>query len=127
MIIAGYAASLRDRCASTSRAPPLWDDAEQEALGVKKRDKLAIVRRYYPGAVTTAQSVDALFDMLEDRYDLEPTQIMLADSICSDDVNTIECPARAYEMLGPFKMGGSRRLSLHRADGHGGLCRPRTR
>ena len=31
---------------------------------------------------------------------------MLADSICSDDLNTIEYPKRAYEMLGPFKLGG---------------------
>ncbi len=73
---------------------------------MKKRDTLAIVRRHYPHAVTTSASVEALFELLEDRFDLEPHQIMLADSICSDDVNTIEYPARAYEMLGPFKMGG---------------------
>jgi len=73
---------------------------------MKKRDKLATVRRFYPRAITTADSVDLLFDLLEERFDLEPHQIMLADSICSDDVNTIEYPARAYEMLGPFKMGG---------------------
>lgn len=73
---------------------------------MKKRDKLALMRRFYPKAVTTSDSVDALFDLLESRFDLEPHQIMLADSLCSDDVNTIEYPARAYEMLGPFKMGG---------------------
>ncbi len=73
---------------------------------MKKRDTLAAVRRHYPRAVTTSSSVEALFELLEDRFDLEPHQIMLADSICSDDVNTIEYPARAYEMLGPFKMGG---------------------
>ncbi len=73
---------------------------------MKKRDTLALVRRYYPRAVTTSASVEALFELLEERFDLEPHQIMLADSICSDDVNTIEYPARAYEMLGPFKMGG---------------------
>lgn len=73
---------------------------------MKKRDKLHIVRRHFPGAVTTADGVEALFDLLEEHLDLEPHQIMLADSICSDDVNTIEYPARAYEMLGPFKMGG---------------------
>ncbi len=31
---------------------------------------------------------------------------MHADSLCSDDVNIIEYPQEAYEMLGPFKMGG---------------------
>ena len=32
--------------------------------------------------------------------------VMLADSICSDDVNSIQYPARTQEFLGPFKMGG---------------------
>ena len=43
---------------------------------------------------------------MQRRLQLEPADIMLADSICSDDLNTIEYPERAYEMLGPFKMGG---------------------
>jgi hypothetical protein len=73
---------------------------------MKKKDKLTIVREHYPNAVTTTDCVNSLFNILETYYDLEPNQIMLADSICSDDVNTIEYPASAYEMLGPFKMGG---------------------
>lgn len=71
---------------------------------MKKRDRLALIRQFYPKAITTSDSVEALFDLLEARFDLEPHQIMLADSICSDDVNTIEYPPRAFEMLGPFKM-----------------------
>jgi hypothetical protein len=31
---------------------------------------------------------------------------MLADSVCSDDLNIIQYPARTQEFLGPFKMGG---------------------
>lgn len=31
---------------------------------------------------------------------------MHADSMCCDDVNAIQYPPRAYEMLGPFHMGG---------------------
>jgi hypothetical protein len=73
---------------------------------MKRKEKLSIVRQHYPKATSTTQSVDILFDTLEELYDIEPHQIMLADSICSDDVNSIEYPARAYEMLGPFKMGG---------------------
>jgi hypothetical protein len=69
-------------------------------------DYLAIIRQHYPGAITTVESVDRLFDTLHRRYALTPHKIMLADSICSDDVNSIEYPPRAYEMLGPFKMGG---------------------
>ncbi len=73
---------------------------------MKKKLKLNIVRQHYPNALTTIDTVNKLFDILEQQYDLDPFQIMSADSICSDDVNSIEYPARAHEMLGPFKMGG---------------------
>lgn len=67
---------------------------------------LPTVRQHYPDAITTVESVDRLFDLLQRKYGLVPGKIMLADSICSDDVNSIEYPQRAYQMLGPFKMGG---------------------
>jgi hypothetical protein len=73
---------------------------------MKKREKLAIIRQHYPNAITTIDSVNRLIDFVEEKLDLEPSQIMLADSICSDDVNSIQYPARAHELLGPFKMGG---------------------
>jgi len=73
---------------------------------MKKREKLSIIRKWYPNAITTIDSVNLLIDFVEDVLDLEPSQIMLADSICSDDVNSIQYPARAHEFLGPFKMGG---------------------
>ena len=73
---------------------------------MKKREKLAIVRKYYPNALTTIDTVNRIIDYVEEKLDLEPAQVMLADSICSDDVNSIQYPARALEFLGPFKMGG---------------------
>jgi Limiting CO2-inducible proteins B/C beta carbonyic anhydrases len=73
---------------------------------MKKREKLAIIRKYYHDAITTIDSVNRLIDFVEEKLDLEPAQVMLADSICSDDVNSIQYPARAHEFLGPFKMGG---------------------
>lgn len=73
---------------------------------MKKREKLAIIRKYYPNAITTIDSVNQLIDFVESDLDLEPSKIMLADSICSDDVNSIQYPSRAQEFLGPFKMGG---------------------
>ncbi len=69
-------------------------------------DFAATVRRHYPNAMTTMESVDRLLDLFKTRFGLPPNRVMLADSICSDDVNSIEYPKRAYEMLGPFKMGG---------------------
>ncbi|MCF6130307.1 hypothetical protein L1S35_11540 [Flavobacterium sp. AS60] len=73
---------------------------------MRKRDKLNIIRQYYPNASTTIDSVNRLIDFVEEQLDLEPNQVMLADSICSDDVNSIQYPVRTHEFLGPFKMGG---------------------
>lgn len=73
---------------------------------MKKREKLAIMRQHYPNALTTVDAVNRFIDFVEATLDLEPSQVMLADSICSDDVNSIQYPARTAEFLGPFKMGG---------------------
>ncbi len=73
---------------------------------MKKKDKLAIIHQHYPNATTTIDSVNHFIDFVESQLDLEPAKIMLADSICSDDVNSIQYPARIQEFLGPFKMGG---------------------
>jgi Limiting CO2-inducible proteins B/C beta carbonyic anhydrases len=73
---------------------------------MKKKDKLEIVKQHYPTAMTTLDTVNKMLTMFEEQYDLEARQIMLADSICSDDVNSMEYPASARNMLGPFKMGG---------------------
>ena len=67
---------------------------------------MAIIRKYYPNAITTIDSVNKFIDFVEGELDLEPSKLMLADSICSDDVNSIQYPSRAHEFLGPFKMGG---------------------
>jgi Limiting CO2-inducible proteins B/C beta carbonyic anhydrases len=67
---------------------------------------LDVVRRRYPNALSTGETVDRLLDLMQQRLGLPPSKIMLGDSICSDDLNTIEYPPRAYEMLGPFKLGG---------------------
>jgi hypothetical protein len=67
---------------------------------------LNTVRQHYPNAMTTTEAVIKMFAILKAEYDLEPCQIMHADSICSDDVNAMEYPPEAHEMLGPFNMGG---------------------
>jgi hypothetical protein len=71
-----------------------------------KSERLKIIRKWYPNAVTTIDAVNRLVDFVEGDLALEPSQVMLADSICSDDVNSIQYPVRAQEFLGPFKMGG---------------------
>lgn len=73
---------------------------------MKKKDKLSIIQQHYPNAKTTIDSVNLFIDFIENQLDLEPSQVMMADSICSDDVNSIQYPSRTQEFLGPFKMGG---------------------
>ncbi|APQ15933.1 hypothetical protein [Maribacter hydrothermalis] len=67
---------------------------------------LKTVKEHYPNALTTEDTVNKLLDIIESNYGLKPNQLMHADSLCCDDVNAIQYPPRAYEMLGPFKLGG---------------------
>lgn len=69
-------------------------------------ENLKTVRKWYPNALTTTETIDRLLDTIEKKLGLTPNQLMHADSMCCDDVNAIQYPPRAYEMLGPFKMGG---------------------
>ncbi len=73
---------------------------------MKKKDKLALIRQYYPNANTTSDTIEWIVDFIEEELDIEAKHVMLADSICSDDVNSIQYPQAANEFLGPFKMGG---------------------
>jgi len=67
---------------------------------------LDTVQKFYPNALTTEDTVHKLLDLIEVKFDLKPSQLMHADSLCCDDVNAIQYPQRAYEMLGPFHLGG---------------------
>ncbi|HVF97902.1 MAG TPA: hypothetical protein VM871_11295 [Flavisolibacter sp.] len=67
---------------------------------------LATVRKWYANATTTSYAVDQLLSVVEKELHLKAHQLMHADSICCDDVNAIQYPARAHDMLGPFNMGG---------------------
>lgn len=67
---------------------------------------LETVRKFYPNALSTVDTVNKLLDLIKANYGLDPNQIMHADSLCCDDVNAIQYPPRAYEMLGPFHLGG---------------------
>lgn len=69
-------------------------------------NNLEIVQKWYPNAKTTKDTVNKLLDVIENKLGLKPSQLMHADSMCCDDVNAIQYPPRAYEMLGPFHMGG---------------------
>jgi hypothetical protein len=67
---------------------------------------LPSVRKHYPKAINIDRITDKLFAIFKSELGLKPNQIIHADSICSDDVNNIEYPEHARQMLGPFNLGG---------------------
>lgn len=67
---------------------------------------LKTVQKWYPKALTSIDTVNRLLDTIERELGLQPKQLMHADSMCCDDVNAIQYPPRAMEMLGPFHLGG---------------------
>lgn len=69
-------------------------------------EHLGTVRKWYPKALTSIDTVNRLLDTIEKYIGLKPNQLMHADSMCCDDVNAVQYPPRAYEMLGPFHLGG---------------------
>lgn len=73
---------------------------------MKKSEKISIIHRHYQNALSTIDLVNKIIGFVEDELDIETNKVMLADSWCSDDVNSIQYPARASEFLGPFKLGG---------------------
>ncbi|GAA4160992.1 hypothetical protein GCM10022217_25930 [Chryseobacterium ginsenosidimutans] len=69
-------------------------------------ENLQTLQKWYPNAKTTEDTVNRLLDVMESELGLKPNQLMHADSMCCDDVNAIQYPPRAYEMLCPFHLGG---------------------
>ena len=69
-------------------------------------DALEIVRRHYPQAESTQVITARMLGVIEREFGIPADRLLLADSICSDDVNAIEYPEAASRMLGPFHLGG---------------------
>lgn len=65
-----------------------------------------VVRNFYPDAVPLNNLMHNVIQAIFNEYDYTPSQILLANSICSDDINSLEYPAEARQMLGPFELGG---------------------
>lgn len=67
---------------------------------------LGEIHKHYPKAIDSHHFVNRIYDRLCRDYKVAPRDIMLAQSICSDDVNNIEYPEEGQQMLGPFNLGG---------------------
>lgn len=65
----------------------------------------ALVKQYYPNAVYFEEFGQTVVEMMR-RNGYPPEEVMLANSICSDDVNAMQFPPSLAKFLGPFNMGG---------------------
>jgi hypothetical protein len=66
---------------------------------------LNIIRNYYPNANYSEVLGKELIEYLAEQG-FDPGQIMLANSICSDDINAMQFPHSVKGLLGPFFLGG---------------------
>jgi hypothetical protein len=67
---------------------------------------LQTIQQHYPAALPSSIFAAKSLALVKEKYGLPPEQILLANSMCSDDVNNIEYPQEARAMLGPFNLGG---------------------
>lgn len=65
-----------------------------------------LIRQLYSNATPASESILKLYEIIAAKLDIQPEQILHADSICCDEVNAIQYPAIASKMPGPFKIGG---------------------
>lgn len=60
------------------------------------------ILRYYPDA----KDSNLLVETFLATHGIPPADILLGNSVCSDDLNNIQYPPSAKDMLGPFNLGG---------------------
>lgn len=65
-----------------------------------------VVKKFYPDALSLDTLIHNVISAISSQYNYPPEKILLANSICSDDINSIEYPQEARQMLGSFEMGG---------------------
>lgn len=65
-----------------------------------------IIRSYYPKAITHTRLVEQVKLFIRTEFNINPEQVMAANSICSDDINAMQFPNLGEDLLGPFNLGG---------------------
>lgn len=64
------------------------------------------ITRFYPRAVKVSDFISRCYRLLREGYSLEPRKVLVAQSNCSDDINSIQYPQGVRQTLGPFNLGG---------------------
>jgi hypothetical protein len=66
---------------------------------------LRTIQRFYPTALYFDQAAAEVMEYLR-RIPINPDDVMTANSICSDDINSMQFPITNSDLLGPFYLGG---------------------
>lgn len=64
-----------------------------------------IINRFYPYAISNNDFVRNVYKHIDFNFGVKPHQILIAQSICTDDVNSLEFPEESRQ-VGPFNLGG---------------------
>ncbi|PWT89928.1 MAG: hypothetical protein C5B54_08115 [Acidobacteria bacterium] len=64
------------------------------------------IHRFYPKAIKSSNFIKTTYEILRNDYQLELRSVLVAESICSDDINSIQHPFKVRQTLGPFNLGG---------------------
>lgn len=81
------------------------------------------IQQHYPNAVDSQEFVSRIYNVLSQDYNLSPSDIMLAHSVCCDDVINIQYPEAGRQMLGPFNLGGLNGYPFAGATGMGAFSK----
>ncbi|MFA8300983.1 MAG: hypothetical protein ACEPOV_12520 [Hyphomicrobiales bacterium] len=73
---------------------------------MKNVEYLEMIRKYFPKAFYSEDIFQFVFSFIRKELNLSIDKVILGDSICADEINSMEYPSTAYELLGPFKLGG---------------------
>lgn len=63
------------------------------------------VREFYPHAMSVREFIPKAYEVMREA-DVDPKNVLVAQSICSDDINSIQYPSEIRQTLGPFYLGG---------------------
>lgn len=79
---------------------------EKQELSFTPETPSEQILKYYPEAIDSNELTRRFLNFVDLVYELKAENIVLGQSVCSDDLNNIQFPPSAKGMLGPFNLGG---------------------
>ena len=100
LLLSSLAYQKSDRVLSTLQSTLMATPKPELSFTLRKANEHIL--KYYPDA----KDSNLLVETFLETYGIPPANILLGNSVCSDDLNNIQYPPSAKDMLGPFNLGG---------------------